>query len=417
MPFTKKEKEALFAEFEAQIAAQNKGDVEAINKLITEKLGRIDALEKKLQGSQEDPEAWKDRRPFREGMKTDDVDPGGLVFLDDSGKEHKALKLNEKLYEGKEEDFSVGKIIRARILGDLKGLNDYETKQASEGIGAAGGWLISEAVSARIIQKARNQMCVQRAGAITIPMETAELRLVRIVTDPTSAFYGENETISESDWSLAPINLKAQTLGCLVRSSIALLEDAKNAGSQLEEAMAASIALEMDRVSILGDGVNEPRGILNCDDVHVISMGTNGAALTSYDEFSNSVEDIAESNGIPNAVIMAPRTAGAIDRLKEGTTNAPLPGPESYKNLTKYVTNQIPITDTKGTSSAASRAYIGDFKNVVFGVRKALEVIITREGGTDVFSKVQALIRCRVRMDIGILRENHFCIVEGIIPA
>ncbi|MBA7532475.1 hypothetical protein ES705_24701 [subsurface metagenome] len=270
--------------------------------------------------------------------------PTGLSFEDADGQIHKAISSKEKLYTG-EEDFSVGKIVRAKILGDFTELNNFETKAAGEGIGALGGWLVPETISSRLVDLARNKSCVMQAGATTMPMPTPEMRLVRLVSDPTAHFRAEHAAITASDWQLEPLNLHAMTCGCLVKSSIELLEDAKNAGSMLEASMAAAIALEMDRVALYGSGTNEPSGLDVLANVETINKGGNGATITDYDDFSNAVEDVYNNNGIPNAVIMAPRTYFTIDRLKQGTTNDPLVGPESYQNLKKFVTNQVPVND------------------------------------------------------------------------
>jgi HK97 family phage major capsid protein len=116
---------------------------------------------------------------------------------------------------------------------------------------------------------------------------------------------------------------------------------------------------------------------------------------------------------------MAPRTAGALDRLKEGTTNAPLRPPPSFEALQKFVTNQIPITQTQGSSSVASSAFVGDYKNIVIGLRKQLTIDVSASGvgsgSVDVFSSVEALIRGYLRVDVAVLRENHFCWIKGIL--
>jgi len=116
---------------------------------------------------------------------------------------------------------------------------------------------------------------------------------------------------------------------------------------------------------------------------------------------------------------MAPRTAGSLDRLKEGTTLGPLQPPPSFQALQKFVTNQIPITQTQGTSSAASSAFVGDYKNIVLGMRKQLTIDVAASGvgsgSVDVFSSVEALIRGYLRIDVAVLRENHFTWINGIL--
>jgi len=342
-------------------------------------------------------------------------DPDGLKFQDKDGNVIEAISLKKNLFQGSHEDFSVGKILRAKILGDLKGLNDFEQKAIGEGIGAGGGFLLTEDVAARMIDLARNKSCVMEAGALTIQMASPELRLVKLTGDPTAYWVAEHAAISESDWTLKPINLKAMTIGVLVRSSLELLEDAENAGQQIENSMSAALALAVDKVALLGDGVNEPRGLDLCSDINQINKGVNGATITNYDDFSNGCEDIAENNGEPGAVIMAPRTFYTLDRLKEGSTNAPLAAPESYKALKAFKTNQIGVTDVQGTSSAASKAFLGDYRNILYGIRKQLEIEATRQGGTNTFAKCEMLIRCRMRLDVAVLRENHFTRIYGII--
>lgn len=345
----------------------------------------------------------------------------GLVFEDAEGKKHKAYSLNEKFSQDAfGEDVSVGKILRAKILGSYEGLNQAETKAAGEGIGSLGGWMVDTAVSAKIIDLARNLSVVQKAGAYTMPMPSPEMRLVAITADPTAQWVAEHGAITESDWTLAPINLKAMTVGVLVRSSLELLEDAPNAGEALSNSMSAALALEMDRVALLGAGTTEPRGIDNCSGISTISMGANGAALTNYDELSEAIEDVADNNGVAGAIIMAPRTYFAYDRLKAATTNNRLEMPQSAQAIKDagklYHTNQIGITDTQGTATTASKIFVGDFKNILYGIRKNLEVEFTRQGGTGTFAQCEALIRCRMRLDVAVLRENHFARIIGIIP-
>jgi len=416
MELTENEKKALLEEFKSAIAKDNKADIEKINTLITEKMKLVDdsgKINMELKKRCDELETAMGR-PLKDGMvETKAAEFDGLKFQDKDGNVYEAKSLKNKLFTGPEE-FSVGKILRAKILGSNKGLNDFETKAIGEGLGAGGGWLLSEQVSAALIDLARAKSCVNLAGAVTLQMPTSEMRLVKLTGDPTAYWTAEHGEISESDWSLEPINLKAMTIGVLVRSSLELLEDAPNAGFQIEASMAAAIALAVDKVALLGDGVNEPRGLDLCSNINKISMGVNGAALTSYDQFSESVEDVADHNGIASAVIMAPRTFFTLDRLKEGTTNAPLPPPQSFADLKKFVTNQIGIADTQGTCTTASKSFIGDFKQLMYGIRKNVEIEMTRQGGTKTFAKCEALIRARMRLDVAVLRENHFTRISGI---
>ncbi len=309
---------------------------------------------------------------------------------------------------------SLGKILRAKLLGDPMLLNDAERRAMGEGIGSAGGWFVPSLVSGYVIDLARNASCCMKAGAWTLPMDGPEVTLVKVITDPTAFWRAEHSAITESDGVFAPIKLKAVVLGCLLRVSQALLEDSASAGATIEKMLSSALGLELDRVCLLGNGANEPRGLFNCDDINSYSMGSNGAAPTNYDLFSYASQYVLEDNGTPTAAIMSPRTFGTLDRLKAATTNQPLVAPQSYQDLNKFYTNQIPVDQTQGTSSAASCAFVGDFKNIVVGMRKQLTIDVSPHAGTDTFAKVEALIRAYMRVDVAVLRENHFTKIVGI---
>ncbi|MBA7515154.1 hypothetical protein ES705_07201 [subsurface metagenome] len=354
-------------------------------------------------------------RPRGEGEE--ETSPGELKFVDDKGVEHRAYRLGEKLAdpltEGLRED-SFGRILIAGIIGDKSGLS-YEEKSLSEGTGESGGFLISDVVSKRVWDEARNKSCCLQAGVIVFPMDGPIVRLIRVTGSPAAYFVAENEEITEGNFTIAPVTLKAMTVGCYIKSSIELLSDAPNAAAVIQKAMSESIALKIDLSVLTGDGVNAPRGISNSDGRNIISMGVNGAAPTSYDEFSNGVQDILENNGEPNAVIYSPRTYGTLDRLKETTTANPLTPPQSFQDLKKFSTNQVGITDKKGSSSIASKAYIGDFRQILLGVRSGLKIETARSGDST-FKKNQIRIRAISRIDIAIMNEAFFTTIEGIIP-
>jgi len=346
-----------------------------------------------------------------------------MAFQDSQGNTIEALSIARQfaaLNKGEEVGpGSLGKILRAKVLGDPMGLNPHEIKALGESVGSAGGWLVSPALSGYVIDLARNKSCVLLAGGWSLPMSTEEVTLVKILSDPTAYWVAEHAKITESEGTFGPIKLKAMVVGCLVRVSRQLLEDAPNSGTVIESQIGSALGLEIDRCALLGSGVGEPKGLLHCADINTYSMGANGAALTNYDPFSYAVQYVSEDNGQAGAVIYAPRTGGSLDRLKEATTNAPLQPPPSFQALTKFSTNQIPITQTQGTSHVASSAFVGDYKNIVLGMRKNLTIDIATSGvgsgAKDVFSTVEALIRGYLRIDVAVLREDHFTWIQGIL--
>ena len=315
------------------------------------------------------------------------------------------------------DEISLTRLVGGYVLGNFKGA-EAEFRVMQENPGSSGGFVLPDQFFDHMIDLARNKTRVIQAGALTLPMESPVGTAVKVTQDPTAYWVAEGQEITKSELSFAPIRLKPQAVAVIVTVSRQLIEDSMQAGRPIEDVIldgiTSAIALEIDRVALLGTGTNEPRGLLNHDDVNVISMGTNGAALTGYDEFSNAVEDIADNNGAAGAAIMSPRTAGALDRLKD-TTNQPLVAPASYSALSKHTTNQVPNNQEHGSATNASTIFVGDFSNMVIAILENMVIDISKDSG-DSFEKMQVSIRGYSRVDVAVLRPTHFTLIKGVTP-
>jgi HK97 family phage major capsid protein len=313
------------------------------------------------------------------------------------------------------QDLSLARILRGKITGDWHGA-EMELRVLGEGTGSLGGFFVPDQISAMLIDLARAKSVTQRAGARTIVMTAPQMAIGRVKTDPVGYWRGENQTIPESDPTWDRVLLIAKALGILCRTSLELLADANNLETMVRSQLANAIAAQLDAICLVGDGVAKPLGILSCGNgVHEVSMGTNGAVLTDYDPFSRAVQAILESNGPSEglAVIHSPRTWGALDRLKETTTGAPLRPPASYARMIELMTQTIPVNLTKGSASTCSTSIVGDWQWLLLGALGPIQIEVSREADT-AFSKAQVLIRALLRCDTAIVRPDHFSTVTGI---
>jgi len=317
------------------------------------------------------------------------------------------------------EPLSFGRFIRGLVTGDWRGA-EAERRALSEGTPDAGGYLVPTQLSNRVIDLARAKTAAIQAGALTIPMSSNVLDVAKATSDPAAGWKSENAAATASDMTFDRIRFQARTLMALVKVSVELMEDSQLLAGTLENALAQALALELDRVALYGSGTApEPKGLKNWPGVQVYSMGTNGAALTSYAPFSQAVQLIQQANGTPNAVIMAPRTAGEVDRLAD-TTGQPLQPPESYRALKKLVTSQVPVNLAQGTANNATDVFAGDFSQLLIGMRQQIRVEVSREASdasSSAFSNLQVWVRAYLRADIAVAQPAHFCIVTGIVPA
>lgn len=336
--------------------------------------------------------------------------------------EVKTFKASEKLskitdqyvIDGEPEALSIGKYVRGLVTGEWKTAK-AEQQAMAQGVLSDGGYLVPERLSTELIDLARNKARTIQAGALTVPMDSNNLTIARIKEDPKVNWKAENEPIEESGMSFDAIEMKTRTLVGMARMSVELFEDASNIDSVVSQAIAQALGTELDRVGLFGTGVDpQPLGIYNTQGVQEIDLGENGAPVESYSAFSQAVENVENINGEATGIIYAPRTAGAIDRLVD-STGQPLNAPASFNKLNKFSTNQVPTNLTHGTADNASVAFVGDWSKLLYGMRTNLTLEVSREAAS-AFENMQVVIRAYLRADVGVLKPDHFVLINGIIP-
>ncbi len=246
-------------------------------------------------------------------------------------------------------------------------------------------------------------------------MPTQALSFAKITGDPTLSWAAESASIADTGPTFAQVTLTAKTLRAWVKVSRELIEDAGNLNTVLDDVFANAMAVEVDRVALVGSGSGaEPRGIgAATSAAQIVSMGTNGLQLTSWDKVIDTLQAIQDLNaGDPTAMIFAPRTATTIAKLKD-TTNQPLQVPPSLAAIPRLATTAMPVTQSQGSSNVASSIILGDFRDMLIGVRSELQII--RSDGAFMQTNEVGLMFV-LRADVNWTRVDSFAQLRGIIP-
>ncbi len=308
-----------------------------------------------------------------------------------------------------EKDLSFGKYVRGLITGEWSGA-EAERRALVEGTATAGGHLVPTPLSARIIDRARNQTRVLQAGAQIVPMEAQTLKLARVVGDPTAAFHSELATIAASDMTFDAVTLSAKTLASRVLISRELMEDAQGVDDEVEKAFAAQFGLTVDLAALYGSGTApEPRGVKNTAGVPQTSLGANGATPT-YDSLIDSVFRVRGANHEPSAQIMANRTGQTFAKAKDSTGQYLTP-PAALDGIPRLTTVQVPTNLTVGTSTDTSDVFTANWSELLVGVRTRLEITVLRERSMDVGAYE---LLAWWRGDIAVARPAAFDVVTGV---
>lgn len=314
---------------------------------------------------------------------------------------------------GSDNDGSVGELITAKVTG--RG-SDRAIQALSEGVGSEGGFTVPEEFLTSFIDAMRARTRVVQAGARTVEMNHEVMHIAGIATDPVPEWRNENALIAESDPSFKRLEFTARWLGCKVKASRELFEDSPNVSEMVQVALTGALAVEWDRAALIGSGTApEPRGVANTSGVTGISMGTNGAALTDYSQMLQAASALATANSEPpTAAIMAPRTSLQGYSGLVATDNQPLMPPRAIADVPMLHTSSIPVDETHGTAENASRIIVGDFRQMMLGMRSQLRIEVFREMHAD---RHQIAIIAWIRGDVQIAQPTAFAQITGVIPA
>jgi HK97 family phage major capsid protein len=314
-----------------------------------------------------------------------------------------------------EGEFSLGSIAQALVSGDHRQLTDVERRAMAEGTDAAGGVLVPEELSSRIIDKARALAVIFRAGAGTAPMASDTLVLARLATDNVANWKSENAVVTATDQVWERVELKAKTVVVEQIMSRELFEDLSGEGrAAIENSIAQAIALKLDLAGLEGSGTApEPRGIANTTGVNSVSMGTNGLKPTNWDQVVNAWFSCLKANSAdPSAAVFHPRDLETYALLKD-LQNQPLRKPPAIESMPLLSSSQISTTVTQGTSTDTSRAYIGEYAQMIVGVRPSLQLRfqVLQERFSD---NLQVGLLAWLRADVALAHPESFAKLIGL---
>jgi len=344
-------------------------------------------------------------RESRRSIKREDTDHR-FTFIDEGGEEVRSIRHDESYRAAcgyRPEAFSVGKLIRGLACGIWDGAETEKRAAYSEGTSATGGYLLSPAQSAKVIDLARAKSVVSAAGAVTVPMTTETLKLAVVESDPTAYWTAENASITESEGTFAAVQLRARALAVYCEASLELMRDSANAGQIIEATITAALAQKLDATFLNGSGADPvPTGLLNATGVATYDVG----GAISHDHLLNGCRALWRENVEPAAMIYDPNVRAAIAKLKDGDGEYQ-PVPPEVAGLTRHMASTVSSTD----SNAAM--YIGDFSNCLIGLRSDIEIEMSGTAGT-AFQTKKIAIRGLLRADFAVARANDVVRMGGI---
>lgn len=230
------------------------------------------------------------------------------------------------------------------------------------------------------------------SGVNLLTTDHDSLAIPRLLTDPTSAFVAEGDPISLSDPTGDTVTATPRKIAVLTSMTNEVIAD--SVPSLLEvhaQSILRSAALRFDLGCFEGSGAApEIRGLKNVSGIQNLSAGTNGAALSDLDLIADALGalDTANADSENAVIVLPPRTWTALTKVKEATSgsNKALLQ-ESYSSASGrierrllgrrvYTSSQLSITETQGTSNAASSIYVYDPAQLFAVMRTNAEIFL-----------------------------------------
>ena len=167
------------------------------------------------------------------------------------------------------------------------------------------------------------------------------------------------------------------------------------------------MAAKVDQVALEGTGVAPiPTGLRSQSGIGATALN---AALTNYVPFITARTGVLTNNGGPiTAMILHPRDEGVLSGLVD-STGQPLNPPPAIGSIPMLTTSAIQ-TDA-GAGNNESNAYVGNFRNLLIGLRNDVRVEVLRERFAE---NHQYAFVAHMRFDIAISHAASFHKITGI---
>lgn len=252
------------------------------------------------------------------------------------------------------------------------------------GTANVGGDLVAEELLAgSFIDMLRNQMSVMQAGATMLTDLNGNIAIPRQTGGATGYWVAENGDVTESTPTFDQVAMTPKTVGALVEYSRQfLLQSSIDAETFVRMDIMRQLALALDAAALNGSGSSgQPRGVMQTSGIGSVAGGTNGAA-PSWSHIVKLETEVATDNALQGTLgyITNSKVRGVLKETEKFTGggreiwsegNAPLNG------YSAIVSNQVPSTLTKGTSSGNCSAILfGNWADVVIGMWGGLDILL-----------------------------------------
>lgn len=226
-----------------------------------------------------------------------------------------------------------------RIEESLEGL---EGKAMVEGTDSAGGFLVPPDISSDL-QRLRYHSSVLRGLFSSVNVTSDEFQIPAVVSGLVAGWVAELAEKPEAELTFQSATTNVFTGAGLAVVSNQLLKDANWSVDQLVNTDLAFRLAQLEEIAFInGSGVGQPRGILNTNGVDSIPFATGDIAALLEKIVVAITGVYTDYKGPPDAIVMHPRTWGAIVSERNTAGDSFLIGPGTGLASSRNFTDALP---------------------------------------------------------------------------
>jgi HK97 family phage major capsid protein len=336
--------------------------------------------------------------------------------------------LDEEL---KRKKFSMFAVIKGVVFGDWKGgeserdiCQQYQRDMGTSP-GSAGGYVVPPQVITDIIEMLRAQAVVIKMGASVMDgLVSSPVQMPSQTGGATAYWTAENAAITPSDLTLGQLTMSPKACTALVKLSNQLIKMSNPGAEALVRAdIASALALAIDLAALRGSGSGEPLGVANTPSINTVAIGGDGGYCT-FDHLLEMEGKLEDNNALLGNLgyIFHGKVKRILKKSKVAQYSGDTAGqyimlPMSDTNLKDIMgynfatTSQIPTNLTKGSGTALSEVYLGNWRELLIGNWGGLEIATSNVAG-DAYAKNQTWIRAIQEVDIACRHAKSFCLIN-----
>jgi HK97 family phage major capsid protein len=265
-----------------------------------------------------------------------------------------------------------------------------------------------------------------RSGIRRIMTDRDTVIVPRLSADAATGWVSEAATISEASPTADQVTAVPRKLAGLIQLSNELIADADpNILEVAGQSIVRSIGLKLDNGIYEGSG-SPPQitGLKNVAGINTVSMGTNGLTPVNLDAYADAIATLESFNSEASVIVMHPRSwqtlikikeiTGSVKPLLQESAGAGTAGIQrSLYGVPVLLSSQFSITETQGTSTDCSSAYVYEASQLVLVARQQASVRLDQ---SRLFNSDQSELRCTARFDLVVPNVKAVVRILGIRP-